>query len=227
MRDNDGSTRHTWYMAPLPFDEGTGDILAAFRLHGLASGHSDRTIDAREATIHRLGATLDILTADEDALVQWLAGLDLARSSRATYRSHLCAFFKWLRKSGRREDDPSLDLPSARPPRGVPHPVSTSGVVAVLAACADKRARTTRAMVILAAFEGLRVHEIAKVRGEDFMDGLVLVTGKGGVQSTIPLHPMVLELVETMPRTGWWFPSNSDTGHVSRVSVSLAIGRAM
>ena len=43
----------------------------------------------------------------------------------------------------------------------------------------------------------------------------------------MPLHPHVAALVERMPRAGYWFPSDSPEGHVSRVSVSLAIGRAM
>jgi len=221
------SMLHNWYMPQLPFDEGLADLLSAFRLNGLAAGHSGRTIDSRDGTIRRMGMALDPLTVDAEGLVDWLAGLDLARSSRATYRAHLRAFFGWLRKTNRRPDNPSLDLPSAKAPRGVPRPVSPLGVSAILAACLDPRARLTRAYVLLAAFEGLRVHEIAKVRGEDFLEGEVLVRGKGGVTSSVPLHPLVAELVTTMPRTGYWFPSTAEAGHVSRVSVSLAIGRAM
>jgi len=218
---------HTWYMPQLPFDEGLTDLLSAFRVNGIAAGHSARTIDSRESTIRRMGSALDPLTVDTEGLVDWLAGLDLARSSRTTYRAHLRAFFAWLRKTDRRDDNPALDLPSARAPRGVPRPISPAGVTAILAACSDPRARLTRAYVILAAYEGLRVHEIAKVRGEDFLDGEVLVRGKGGVTSSVPMHPLVAQLTTTMPRTGYWFPSPSDSGHVNRVSVSLAIGRAM
>lgn len=218
---------HTWYMPQLPFDEALADMLSAFRVNGVASGHSLRTIDSRESTIRRLGASVDPLTVDTEGLVTWLAGMGLAKSSRATYRAHLRAFFGWLRKTHRREDNPALDLPSAKAPRGVPRPVSPIGVSAILAASADPRARLTRAYVVLAAYEGLRVHEIAKIRGEDFLDGEVLVRGKGGVSSSVPMHPLVAELVTTMPRTGYWFPSTSKAGHVNRVSVSLAIGRAM
>lgn len=231
VRDHFGqgatSMLHTWYMPQLPFDEGLTDLLSAFRVNGIAAGHSARTIDSRESTIRRMGSALDPLTVDTEGLVDWLAGLDLARSSRTTYRAHLRAFFAWLRKTDRRDDNPALDLPSARAPRGVPRPISPAGVTAILAACSDPRARLTRAYVILAAYEGLRVHEIAKVRGEDFLDGEVLVRGKGGVTSSVPMHPLVAQLTTTMPRTGYWFPSTSDSGHVNRVSVSLAIGRAM
>lgn len=202
-------------------------MLAAFRLNGMAAGHSTRTMDAREATITRLAAAHDVLTVDAEGLVSWLAGLRLARSSRATYRAHLRAFFAWMHKSGRREDNPAQDVPSAKAPRGIPRPVSPAGVTAILAACSHPSAAHTRAYVLLAAYEGLRVHEIAKVRGEDFTEGEVRVTGKGGVVSSVPLHPIVTELARSMPSAGFWFPSASETGHVSRVSVSLAIGRAM
>lgn len=221
------SMQHTWFMPQLPFDETLADLLSAFRVHGVASGHSGRTIESRESTIRRACAEIDPLTVSAEGLVTWLATKELARSSRATYRAHLRAFFAWLRKTDRRADNPALDLPSAKAPRGVPRPISPAGVSAILAACADPRARLTRAYVLLAAYEGLRVHEIAKVRGEDFLEGEVLVRGKGGVVSSVPIHPVVAELATTMPQSGFWFPSESDSGHVSRVSVSLAIGRAM
>lgn len=216
-----------WTEMPLPFNEDAAEMLAAFRVHGIASGHSDRTISSREGTIRLLMASLDTLTADESELLTWLASLDVARSSRATYRSHLRAWFAWLARTGRREDNPALDLPSVRAPRGIPHPMTPSEVTAILKACSDPRAATTEAYVLLAAFEGLRVHEIAKVRGEDFGHGEVRVVGKGGVSATVPLHSKVAALAARMPKTGFWFPSPTPEGHVSRVSVSLAITRAI
>lgn len=218
---------YTWVMDPLPFDEDLGDLLRLFRLHGQSAGHAQRTMDAREATIQRLGLAVSVMDVDGEGLIEWLAGLDLARSSRSTYRAHLRAFFGWLHGSGRREDNPAEKIPAAKVPRGLPRPVSPADVQAILAACADPRAANTRAYVLLAAYEGLRVHEVAKVRGEDVSDGALTVMGKGGVLSTVPLHPLVALLAETMPRVGFWFPSPSSTGHVSRVTVSQAITRAM
>lgn len=218
---------YTWVMDPLPFDEDLGDLLRLYRLHGQSAGHAERTINAREGTVRRLAESVHLIEVDGEGLIEWLAGLDLSRSSRATYRAHLRSFFTWLHGSGRREDNPALMIPSAKAPRGLPRPVSPADVQAILAACSDPRARTTRAYVLLAAYEGLRVHEIAKIRGEDIVDSELLVVGKGGVVSTVPLNPHVAVLAETMPRSGWWFPSDSESGHVSRVSVSLAISRAM
>lgn len=226
---------YTWYMVPLPFDEDVTDVLRAFRQHGLASGHSPRTIESRAQTIRRLAHDgVDPLTATRDDLTDWLANLrdsksgePVARSTRATYRAQLRAFFAWMVDTGRMDEDPAVKLPNPRPARSIPRPVTPGQVAAILEACSDPRARTTRAYVVLAAYAGLRVHEVAKVRGEDFADGLVYVYGKGGVASSVPLHPMILDVAESMPQRGFWFPSDSPAGHVNRCSVSTAIRRAM
>ena len=150
----------------------------------------------------------------------------MTRSTRATYRAQLRAFYAWLADDGRREDDPAIKLPKGKVPRGVPHPLTPAQVVAVLEACADPRAWQTRAYVTLGAFAGLRAHEIAKVRGEDFRGDEIVVVGKGGVSSTVPKAPVIARLAETLPERGFWFPSNSPAGHVHRCSVSTAIQRA-
>lgn len=225
---------YNWYMPTLPFDEDLRGCLAAWQRYSTAAGHSARTIDARLTTVQRLARTVDPLTATRDQLIDWLAGLQSPRtgqpaksSTKATYRAQLKAFYGWLADTGRREDDPSARLPSARPPRGLPHPVTPAGVTSILAACSDERAATTRIYVLLAAYAGLRVHEIAKIRGEDVRGAEIEVTGKGGVMSTVPLHPLIATIAETMPKHGYWFPSDRPEGHVNRVSVSSAISRAM
>lgn len=224
-----------WYMDPLPFEETLPDLLRSFRQHGLASGHSPRTIESRAQTIQRLaGDGIDPRTATRDDLTDWLADLrdsrtgePVARSTRATYRAQLRAFCAWMLDTGRREDDPAAKLPNPRPSKSIPRPIAPQQVRAILDACSDGRARTTYAYVVLAAFAGLRVHEVAKARGEDFADGQVWVNGKGGTSSSVPMHPLVADLAATMPTSGWWFPTSSESGHVHRCSVSTAIRRAM
>lgn len=218
---------------PLPFPDTLSDVLDAWRRYGIAAGHSPRTIGERRGTIQRLARVVDPLTATEDDLIDWMSllrGADgglMPKSSRATYRAHLRAFYSWLRGTGRRGDNPAIELPSLRPPRGLPHPVRYAEVEAILAACSDPRAAQTRAYVTLAAFAGLRAHEIAKIRGTDFRYGEIAVVGKGGVSSTVPMTPVLERLRATMPERGFWFPTNSATGHVHRCSVSTAIARAM
>lgn len=211
---------------PLPFPEMLPDTLDAWRLRGMAAGHSERTIDARRQTVERLARTVDPMTADGAALVEWLAALPVGRGAKGTYRSHLRSFYGWLVESERREDNPAAKLPTLRVPKGIPHPLTPDEVQRVLAACADSRAAQTRAYVILGAFAGLRVHEIAKVRGEDFRGTELDVTGKGGGTMTVSIVPIMQRLADEMPARGYWFPSDAASGHVHRCSVSAAIQRA-
>lgn len=60
---------------PLPFPEMLPDVLDAWRLRGMAAGHSPRTIDARRGTIERLARTLDPMQATRDDLTAWMAAL--------------------------------------------------------------------------------------------------------------------------------------------------------
>lgn len=89
-----------------------------------------------------------------------------------------------------------------RRPRGEPRPVSNGHMPLLLATNMHHK---TRVMVHLAALAGLRVHEIARIRGEDVdpIGRTINVTGKGGVKAAIPMHQVVLELAGSMPRPGW------------------------
>src|SRR5690606_551617 len=61
---------------PLPFPETLADTLDAWRLRGLAAGHSERTLSSRIGTIRRLVVDgLDPLSATADDLETWLATL--------------------------------------------------------------------------------------------------------------------------------------------------------
>ncbi|MFE7747203.1 tyrosine-type recombinase/integrase, partial [Nocardia sp. NPDC057455] len=93
-------------------------------------------------------------------------------------------------------------------PRGVPKPFTPAELRRIEATNMHFR---TRVMVRLALCQGFRVHEVAKVRGEDFdlVARTVTVTGKGGVTATLPLHDLVYEVALEMPRSGWWFPANA------------------
>jgi integrase len=65
-------------------------------------------------------------------------------------------------------------------------------------------------MIVLAAFAGMRVHEIAKIRGSDvdLTGGLLYIVGKGGKAASIPLHPKIAEVAVDMPREGYWFTTH-------------------
>lgn len=150
----------------------------------------------------------------------------VSSSSRATYHASIRAYHAWLVRTGQRPDDPTLETPTPKRPKGLPRPVTDAKLFSMLEGVNRRR---TRMMIMLAAFCGLRVHEIAKIRGEDVdLDGQVLyVNGKGGKVSMIPLHQDVAALAEDFPREGWWFPSYVLDGPIRPGAVSKAIHKTM
>lgn len=157
--------------------------------------------------------------------MNWLAHGDWAPRTRHTYHCALSAWFLWLQKQGHRADNPMIQVGKPRRPRGEPRPISDQDLARLLRIRMHRR---TRAMILLAALAGLRVHEIAKVRGEhlDLVNRTIVVCGKGNVTKTLPLHHMLTEQAYRMPRTGWWFPG-PDNGHQRRESIGGTIKEAM
>jgi len=90
--------------------------------------------------------------------------------------------------------------------KGRPRPVTDEHLAILL----DTRMyRRTRAMILLAAYAGLRVSEIAAIKGDDVdtVMNTITVIGKGDKERQIPLHPILKDLAAGMSRRGWWFPT--------------------
>ncbi len=192
-----------------------------------AQGLSTRTIDERTRIIRRVtsatGQAADAFT--REALVSYLGAEEFSPNTRQSYWSALRAWHQWLLVTGRRTDDPTATMKKPKTPRGVPHPVSPEDLARLLTV---DMWPSTRAMILLAAYAGLRVHEIAKIRGEDIHGDEIRVQGKGDRVDYLPLHPVLQDLARDMPRHGWWFPSPAhSTHHIDRASVSASISRAM
>jgi integrase/recombinase XerD len=188
-----------------------------------AAGRADRTIDTRtkgiQALCHHAGNSDPVSITTRD-LIRWLGDCRTAWTRR-TYAMTARQWFGWLVEQGYRADDPSQRMPLPPLPRGVPRPASTVSIRQVL----EVASRRSRAYILLGTFEGLRVHEIAKVKGEDFDDGWLYVEGKGGRVDAIPVHPLVEQLRRGYPVNGYWFPGRRGL-HVSANSVTQTIGRA-
>ena len=191
-----------------------------------AKGLSRRTVEERCRLICRIAADIgthpDTITSTQ--IVGWLAQHDWAPNTRATYHRALTSWFVWLQRMGLRADNPLIILDAPKRTKGVPHPVSDADLARLLTIRMHKR---SRAMIHLAAYQGFRVHEIAKVKGEHFNlnDCTVTVVGKGNLKAVLPLHNRVIEVAERMP-SGWWFPG-SDRGHQRRESISGTIKEVM
>ncbi len=195
-----------------------------------AKGLSRRTVHERISTVERMASwinTQDPATVTPNEIVQWLAesGENWSLNTRSTYYTNLAAWFRWLQKMGHRLDNPMVNIDPPKRPKGTPRPVTNRDLQRILGVRVYKR---TRAMLLLAAFQGLRVHEIAKIKGEhfDLIARTLVVTGKGGFTAVLPLHHRVVEHAYTMPRQGFWFPG-PDRGHQHRESVSGTIKGVM
>lgn len=161
-------------------------------------------------------------------IVRWLADHDdWSDSTAATYTSYLAAWYKWLQIVDRRGDNPMVKVGTPKIPEREPRPIADEDVPKLLG---TRMWGSTRVMILLALLAGLRAHEIAKVRGEDFdLTARVLwVKGKGRKLKSIPLHPILLEVASQMPDTGWWFEMRGHPSeHMHSKSVSDIVGRTM
>jgi site-specific recombinase XerD len=162
-------------------------------------------------------------------IAHWIGAHDYwSAATTATYFSYLMSWHKWLVMMGHRSDNPMFKLQTPRLPSRSPRPVADDDLLRLLSVRVNHR---TKVMILLAALAGLRVSEIAVVRGEsiDRSSGRIYVTGKSDKQAWIPLHPILLDVAETMPTTGYWFPGNSRRPGlpVRGKSVSDIIGGAM
>lgn len=198
-----------------------------------SEGLSERTCRERIQQITRVadyaGANPDELT--DRQVVTYLARAKISQSTRAHYDVDLRAWFKWLIQRDLRTDDPMAKLKRPRVPRRRARPIETEHLTKLLASRMHARTKT---MMLLCAYQGLRVHEVAKIRGEDvdLLGKRLYVVGKGGVDEWLPLHPKIAWEARLYFRRGWWFPTHignraSDTGPILARSVSDIISLAM
>jgi len=213
------------YPTPTP----TLNILEQYEAYMSAYGCSPATVRTRLAVLAGLLAYVDVndpLELTRDHVITWL-GRPVKAWTRHTYYKTAVHFSKWLHEFGY---DPESDLTKGIPrpptPQPVARPIDDATIERMLALKLTPR---PHAYVRLALFQALRVHEVAKVRAEDFdlASGWLLVTGKGDKTVPIPIHPEVAKLAGSMPELGYWFPSHTESGHVSPVSVSKTISVAL
>lgn len=192
---------------------------------------SPRTIEERVRVVRLLHAEAGVQPIEATSLhiVQWtISHLDnWSDSTAAAYHSYLSAFYKWLQVVDRRVDNPMVKITAPRVPERVARPIADGDIPKLLNA---RMWNSTRAMILLALLAGLRVSEIANVRGKDvdLEARLLWVKGKGKRLRSLPLRPLLFELAYTMPATGLWFPmrGHPDMPMLGR-SVSDVIGRTM
>lgn len=151
---------------------------------------------------------MDVTT---EQIVRVFARQQWKPETRKAYRNTISSFFRWLHKSGRRADDPSLDVPRVKKPHAHPRPCPDRYITEAM----GKAAASEKLMIRLAAECGLRRGEIACVHSDDVVADSIgrslIVRGKGDKQRIVPL-PDDLAAVVTAAN-GYLFPGRFG-GHV-------------
>lgn len=159
-----------------------------------------------------------------EQIVQVFARQQWKPETRKAYRNTISSFFRWLHKSGRRSDDPSLDVPSVKKPHAHPRPCPDRYIAAAM----EMATTSERLMIRLGAECGLRRGEIARVHSDDVVadsDGRsLIVRGKGDKQRIVPLPDDLAGII--MDARGYLFPGRFG-GHVEESYIGDHISRLL
>lgn len=197
------------------------ELLEAFADYQRSGNRARRTITTRSSILRAFAARQDVRLLDATVfhLRRDIGRENIAPSTRATTRATFLAFYGFIQSEGIRADNPALRLPVVKVPPHRPRPYTQEQIDRMLASGAYRR---TRAMILLAAYQGLRASEIAALHSDDLdlSAGTLKVLGKGGRTDYLPIHDTIRELAPTM-RAGWWFPARAGrVGHIKGQSVS-------
>lgn len=202
-------------------NEKNDDVLEYFAEFQRSGNRAKRTIATRASILRAFAARqeVELINATVFHLRRDVGRDGIAASTRATTRGTFLSFYSFLEAEGLRDDNPALRLPVVKIPPHRPRPYTQDQIDRLLSSGAYKR---TRAMILLAAYQGLRASEIAAVHADDvdLASGTLKVLGKGERTDYLPLHSVISELAPTMG-AGWWFPARAGrAGHIRGQSVS-------
>lgn len=204
-------------------DDSVKQLMSSWEVRLRASGATKGTVHTRRGGLRSFIAHgYDPVNFEPDDVLVWLAD-QVKPWTRLTYYSTMSSWVDHLRATGAREDNPLEFVRRPKTPIRTPRPISDDDLAELLALSTGH----TQAFVILAAFSGLRVSEIARMRGEIISEQTIRVVGKGQTELYLSTHPLVWSLAQNFPRRGWWFPARTGAGHIGPASVSRALGRLM
>lgn len=220
---------------PAPEPSATDRLLTYYGQTQRMEGCTGRTIREREYALRDLERTTGTPLAQiqRQDIILFMAGKDWAQRTRSVRRSMFRSFYTWMQDEGLRDDNPAARLPSVRVHHRTPTPFTPAEVQQLLDAGLYSK---TLLKVLLHYYLGLRVHEIAKLHGQDidWTNRKVTVLGKGSKEVTLPIPAGLWPHLEDQPRDAYWFPNlqrNRDfepgQGHVSGKSVSETINDAI
>lgn len=153
-----------------------------------AAGRAANTINDRSRLLRHANRHLPhgLNYASEDEIASYLARPDWSDWTRYTYRQHISGYYVWAVRRGHLTLDPTADLPKPKQGPTLPQPCTDEELAIALTAPAPY----ARAMW-LAAYAGLRCHEIVAAHRSHIADGQLRVLGKGGKVRMVPINHML------------------------------------
>lgn len=207
------------------------------------AARSESTIRTRAEHIENLAQLhADPWDVTETDLMRWLSRADLAPATKRARRSSARAFYSWAARVGNVATDPARDLDPITQPRPLPRPTPTQ-VIRDAVTVADDRVQLA---LTIAAYAGLRRAEIAALHTRDLGETSIRVTGKGGRERLVPIHPELRGILDAEltrrrlgsdvgtgwghvipPADGWLFPGLDPTKHLTPRWLGTLISRTL
>ena len=180
------------------------------------------------AAICRWAHPRSLFDFDREDVEEFLDSRRLSPRTRYAWLSTLETFYDWAIDEDITKANPAARIRRPKMRRSIPRPISSDDLEHAMGQADPK----LRALMALAAWEGLRCGEIANLQRQDILDThepplLVVSDGKGGHQRILPLNPDVLVALRLhgLPaRNGFVFPSRSGR-RAPAYEVSHAINR--
>ncbi len=198
----------------MPISEEHAEVLARYRLHQERRNLTERSIYRIQGCLRTYvrGLESERMTIFEATRQVVETLLDRRRTrkgqklnSRTRYYeiAHIHSFYKWAMAEGLTDRDPTATIVRPKMRRTLPRPIGADELADAIRGARPQM----RAMLLLAAFEGLRCQEISGLERDDVIEakGLLRVRhGKGEHERVLPLHGDVLVALRAlpMPKTG-------------------------
>jgi integrase len=197
---------------------------------------AENTVNRRREALYRLQEWLlamlgvaDLLEVSRADLASWRATLSCPPYRPNTVRAyvtHVMGFYRWAVDEELLEVDPARRLARPKFHPGLPRPAAERDLMRAVSLAEGR----VRAWLVLAGWEGLRAHSIARSAREDVLLEadpptwlISSYAGKGSKAYSVPLANFTLEILEEfgLPRRGWNFPRlDGRFGHVSPARVT-------
>jgi integrase len=181
-----------------------GDLVLRYGQYQRLRGFSTKTVERRTWTMCRWIAHLDGRSLAEATAVdvETFLGQMPSAQSRYSMRSDIHQCYRWaIRRNLLDCIDPTDLVDPPKLPRRLPTPVNAADVKHLI----EVLDGIDRLLVMLGALAGLRVSEMAALRGEDIdleQRRITIRNGKGGADATVPLARQLADELERWPRQG-------------------------